>query len=101
MTFSPIVLFTYNRPFHTRKTIEALQKNRLAAQSDLIIFSDGPKEGIPDQPVQEVRDYLKTIEHFKSVRIIERKKKLRSVGQYRGRCSASYIRIWKGDRTGR
>ena len=44
MTSAPIALFTYNRPYHTRKTVEALQKNKLSAESDLIVFSDGPKE---------------------------------------------------------
>jgi hypothetical protein len=72
MAPAPIALFTYNRPFHTRKTIEALQQNKLSAQSDLFIFSDGPKEGDPGTRVREVRDYLKTIRHFKSVNIIER-----------------------------
>ena len=42
-TLAPIILFVYNRPWHTRKTIEALQKNELADQSDLIIYSDAPK----------------------------------------------------------
>ena len=73
MELSPIALFTYNRPHHTRKTIEALQLNKLSSGSDLFVFSDGPKEGLSGNQVQEVRNYLKTIGHFKSVRIIERK----------------------------
>jgi hypothetical protein len=73
MTFSPIALFTYNRPYHTRKTVEALQRNKLSAQSDLFVFSDGPKEGATGSQVGEVRNYLKTINHFKTVSIIERK----------------------------
>ena len=40
---SPIVLFTYNRPCHTRQTIEILQKNKLAHESELFIYSDAPK----------------------------------------------------------
>jgi len=35
---SPIVLFVYNRPWHTRQTVEALQKNELAEESELFIF---------------------------------------------------------------
>jgi hypothetical protein len=76
MTLSPIALFTYNRPLHTRRTIEALQQNKLSAQSDLFIFSDGAKEGMPGADVQEVRSYLKSIQHFKSVTIIERKENI-------------------------
>ena len=68
----PIVLFVYNRPWHTRQTVEALRKNELADQSDLIVFSDAPKGIDTDSKVQEVRSYLKTISGFKSVRVVER-----------------------------
>ena len=37
---APIVVFTYNRPNHTQRTVESLLKNPLANKSDLIIFSD-------------------------------------------------------------
>ena len=43
MKYAPIALFVYNRPEHTKKTLEALQKNTLAQNSELFIFSDGPK----------------------------------------------------------
>lgn len=72
---APIALFVYNRPGHTRWTIEALQKNILASDSDLIIFSDGPKDAAGSkQSVLAVRAYLKTIQGFKSVKIMEREK---------------------------
>jgi len=41
---APIALFVYNRPWHTQQTVEALLNNAEAAESDLIIFSDGPKD---------------------------------------------------------
>lgn len=68
---SPIALFTYNRPYHTRRTIEALQKNALAKHSDLFIFCDGAKNDEDFIKVNEVRNYLKTIDGFKSVNIEE------------------------------
>ena len=40
---TPIVLFVYNRPDHTRQTVEALQKNELAEQSELFIYIDEAK----------------------------------------------------------
>jgi len=43
MVLAPIILFVYNRPWHTQQTVEALQKNELAAESELFIFADGPK----------------------------------------------------------
>lgn len=42
MALAPIVLFTYNRPEHTRKTLEALRANELASASTLYIYCDGP-----------------------------------------------------------
>lgn len=68
---APIVLFTYKRLDTLIKTIESLQQNYLASESDLYIFSDAAK-GIQDQePVQNVRNYIKTIKGFKSVTITE------------------------------
>ncbi|MDK2792754.1 MAG: hypothetical protein PWQ25_1617 [Deferribacteres bacterium] len=74
MDLAPIVLFVYNRPWHTRQTIESLQKNELASESELFIFSDGPKDENAVTKVNEVRDYIKTIDGFKKINIIERKK---------------------------
>ena len=45
--------------------------NSLAADSDLIVFSDGSKGLKDDQAVLEVRSYLKTITGFKSITIHE------------------------------
>ncbi|MEP7210517.1 MAG: sugar transferase [Alphaproteobacteria bacterium] len=72
MDWAPIVLFTYFRPEHTRRTIEALKANRGAAQSDLILFSDGPKTPEHAPRVEEVRQYLRTVDGFNSVQIVER-----------------------------
>jgi molybdopterin synthase catalytic subunit len=74
MTNAPIVVFTYNRPAHTRVTIEALQKNIGAAESDLFIISDAAENNNSLLAVQEVRDYLKTVSGFKKKYIIERDK---------------------------
>lgn len=72
MVCAPIVLFVYNRPWHAMKTVEALKKNALSEISDLIVFSDAPKNHQAVIEVQWVRDYLRKITGFKSVRIIER-----------------------------
>jgi glycosyltransferase involved in cell wall biosynthesis len=73
MPLAPIVLFVYNRPWHTQQTIEALQKNEFSEQSDLIIYSDAPRNDQACLKVQEVRDYLKRVDGFKTVKVIERK----------------------------
>jgi len=73
---APIALFVYNRPWHTQQTVEALLKNAEAAESDLIIFSDGPKDPKAQKSVAGVRRYLKSISGFRSVKIVGREKNL-------------------------
>lgn len=70
---APIALFTYNRPEHTRQTIEALQKNIYAEQSVLYIFSDGPACEQAAKDVARVREYIRSVKGFKEVAVIERK----------------------------
>lgn len=72
VTLAPIILFVYNRPNHTRQTIEALQKNELASESELIIYSDAAKNPQAEEKVQAVRDYIKSIDSFKHITVIER-----------------------------
>lgn len=71
--YSPIVLFVYNRPDHTSKTIEYLKKNEIAKYSELFIFSDGPKNEGQIEKVLAVRKIINNITGFKSVKIIESK----------------------------
>ncbi|MFZ8801730.1 MAG: glycosyltransferase [Candidatus Calescibacterium sp.] len=74
MALAPIVLFTYNRPWHLMQTVSALLKNFLASESEIFIFSDGPKDENDEAKVAEVRKYIKTIKGFKRIEIIERDK---------------------------
>ena len=64
---APIALFTYNRPEHTRRTLEALKANSLAAKSDLIVYSDGPKHESAREKVAATRALLADISGFRSV----------------------------------
>ena len=73
---SPIALFVYNRPYHTKKTIEYLSKNVYAQNSDLFIFSDSPKNPAEVSKVNEVRNYCHDIKSFKSIKVILREKNL-------------------------
>lgn len=76
LKLAPIVLFVYNRLDHTTQTIEALQRNELAGESDLFIYSDASKNSKADENVSNVREYIKTVKGFKSITIIEREKNL-------------------------
>ena len=69
---APIVLFVYNRPWHTKKTIEALKNNELAGESDLFIFADNTIDDKNKESVDVVRKFVKTIDGFKSANIVER-----------------------------
>lgn len=74
MSFAPIVMFVYNRADHFNKTYEALSKCPEAKESDLFIFSDGPKNEEGAKKVNEVREDLKKIQNahsFKSITVIE------------------------------
>ncbi len=73
---APIALFVYNRPQHTERTLKFLKQNELAADSRLFIFSDGAKTIADEDKVQEVRDFIKKVDGFKSVEIIESKANL-------------------------
>lgn len=69
---APVVIFTYNRPEHTKKTIEALKRNVLAENTEVYIFSDGPKNEAAKDKVEEVREYLRSLSGFKAVHLTER-----------------------------
>ena len=74
MSYAPILLFTYNRLNHTKHCIESLQKNALAIESELFIYSDAAKTEDQEQAVKDVRLYLQSITDFKKITIIERNK---------------------------
>lgn len=76
MKLAPIILFVYNRPWHTQQTLEALQKNKLAQDSELFIYADNYKNEATRESVLEVRRYIKGIIGFKAITIIEQDKNL-------------------------
>lgn len=69
---APIIVFCYNRPWHTEQTLRALAQNELASESVLYIFSDGPKIDATDEQVQKIADVRKVISSisgFKEIHI--------------------------------
>lgn len=73
---APIALFVYNRPQHTRQTVESLKANHLAKESDFFIFADGAKTEKDVEAVKQVADYIATVDGFKSVTIVKQEKNL-------------------------
>lgn len=71
-TLCPVVLFVYNRLNHTRRTVEALLKNELVEDTNLIVYADGPKKGATEQAkqqIQAVREYVSSVSGFKSIEL--------------------------------
>jgi hypothetical protein len=74
MELAPIVLFVYNRAELTLKTLEHLKQNVLADQSELYIYSDGPKKDAKEEDlkkIQDVRGIIRKEKWCKQVHIIE------------------------------
>ena len=64
MVLAPVVLFAYNRIEHLKKSVDSLKNNYLASESELFIFSDGPKNVKDKLKVDAVRAYLKGDQRF-------------------------------------
>ncbi|MBT8375880.1 MAG: glycosyltransferase, partial [Bacteroidia bacterium] len=70
MDLAPITLFTYNRPDHTQKTLDALSKNPEASQSTLYVFCDGPKANASEEERETINKVVKIVkkeQRFKDV----------------------------------
>ena len=75
MDLSPIIIFSYDRPKHLQRTIDALAKNEFAAESDLFIYCDGAKPSASDVQINSIlenRTIAKMAKGFKTVRVIDR-----------------------------
>lgn len=73
MNLAPIILFVYNRPWHTEQALEALAKNDLASSSLLYIYADGPKSMATDEDLEKIkqtRSILNKKQWCKEVNII-------------------------------
>lgn len=70
---TPVALFVYNRPEHTKKTLDALAANKYASQTDLIIYSDAAKNSSAGESVRQVRKVIRQYSSlFSNVSIVER-----------------------------
>jgi glycosyltransferase involved in cell wall biosynthesis len=69
---APIILFVYNRPEHTRRTITSLQGCDLARESHLYVFADGSKSPTDAANVRAVRQLLQSVEGFGGVTVTAR-----------------------------
>lgn len=83
MTLAPIVLFVYNRPWHTRQTLSALMANELADSSFLTIYCDGAKDNATIEQrskIEEVRKIVREKQWCGKVEIVESNKNIGLAG---------------------
>jgi putative methyltransferase (TIGR04325 family) len=72
MSYAPIALFVYKRPWHTIQTINSILRCEESKNSDLIIFSDAPKKIEDEEKIKEVRTLIKNLSGFNTIEIVER-----------------------------
>jgi len=58
---APIVLFVYNRPWHTEQTLNALMQNEQASESTLYIYCDGGKVDATEEQKQNIIEVGKVV----------------------------------------
>lgn len=74
MKRAPVVVFAYKRVDKLKKCLDALENNLLVDETDLILFSDGAKNDVDKEAVNQVRAYLKEYKIscvFKSIKVFE------------------------------
>lgn len=67
MKLAPIVIFSYNRPKHLQRTLNALKLNKLSRESEIYLFSDGPKNKNKTElkRISSVQKIIKNLDGFK------------------------------------
>jgi hypothetical protein len=65
-------MFAYSRPAHTQKTLDALKRNLLAPETNLIVYLDAPKSLDLKAKSDLVKNIIRSAHGFKSIKLIER-----------------------------
>jgi hypothetical protein len=73
---APVAVFAYARRDHLQRTIESLRSNPEAATTALHVYCDGPRSPADEDRVRAVRDYVRSIDGFSSVRRVFRDRNL-------------------------
>jgi hypothetical protein len=69
---TPVVLFAYNRAFHTQKTLQALANNIGAAETELYVFIDAARNETDVISNNEVKNLFQQVSGFKQVYVTAR-----------------------------
>ena len=76
MSYAPIILFVYNRPYHTKRVLDCLSKNELFDKSEIIIFSDGNRSDEDFDEVKKVRELIENYDFNIKCHLIKRESNL-------------------------
>lgn len=68
---TPVAVFTYNRPEHTNRALDALSKCRGVDACEFYFFSDGPRTETTRQDVEATRSVLRKWANLLDAKIIE------------------------------
>jgi len=72
----PVLLFTYNRPFHTKQVLDALANNKESSETILYIISDGKRLNITGEEstsIDQLHELISKENRFKKVVVEIRK----------------------------
>lgn len=73
---SPVAFFSYNRPDHTRRALEALARCRRLRDCDFYFFSDGPRTEPVRPKVEATRQVLREFAPIFNARLLEQPENL-------------------------
>jgi len=68
-----IVCFAYKRPYHLKKCLASILKNKESKGIPLIVYVDGPKNDLDQRERAKVIDLVKETKGFKKIKLKERK----------------------------
>lgn len=66
---APVVIFTYKRLPVLRRVLDSLLANPESSETDLVVYSDGPRTTDDRDAINEVRAYVRGIQGFKSIEL--------------------------------
>ena len=74
MSTAPVMVFTYSRPEHTKKVLEALNENHLAPETDVYTYTCTAKNDRSQPDVERTKDVLRSFEdnnRFRSYNVVD------------------------------
>ncbi len=84
---TPLALFTYNRPAHTRRALTALAACSRLDDVEVVLYSDAPKRPEQSEAVRATRAILRDFAASRPARIVERSHNLGLAGSIAGSVS--------------